>query len=105
MGNKSHSWIDGSLYPDVDPPSEVCSLADRIDFLARLCSAWDFGILPRSETIAEVRRAEWREAVDECRLLTSPTYHLLREWHGLDHLPYLGQQLPYIRDDPNLEYV
>jgi chromosome condensin MukBEF complex kleisin-like MukF subunit len=105
MGNKSHSWIDSSLYPDVDPPSELCSLADRIDFLARLCSAWDFGILPRGETIAEVRRAEWREAVDECRLLTSPTYHLLREWHGLERLPYLGQQLPYIRDDPNLDYV
>jgi chromosome condensin MukBEF complex kleisin-like MukF subunit len=101
----SPSWIDGTLYPDVEPPNELSNLADRIDFLARLCSAWDFGLLPQEDTIAEVRRDEWREAVNLCRLLTSPTYHLLREWHGLERLPHLGHQLPYIRDDPNLEYV
>lgn len=83
MSKGCPSWIDGTLYHDVDPPTELCNLADRIDFLARLCSAWDFGLLPREDTIAEVRRDEWREAVEECRLLTSPTYHLLREWHGL----------------------
>ncbi|MDO9130086.1 MAG: hypothetical protein Q7U34_09490 [Anaerolineales bacterium] len=43
--------------------------------------------------------------MDECRLLTSPSYHLLRKWHGLEELPYLGQELAYIRDDPNLAYV
>jgi hypothetical protein len=80
-------------------------LADRVDFIARLCSAWDFGLLPRAATVEEVRRPAWREAVDACRLLTSPTYHLLRSWHGLPLLPYLGQQLAYIRDDPNLAYV
>jgi len=105
MSKKDHTWIDGTLYPDVDPPDELCNLADRIDFLARLCPAWDFGLLPRAETISEIRRAEWREAVDMCRLLTSPTYHLLREWHGLERLPYLSQQLAYICDDPNLKYV
>jgi hypothetical protein len=36
---------------------------------------------------------------------TSPAYHLLRNWHGLETLPYLGQQLAYIRDDPNLAYI
>jgi len=55
--------------------------------------------------VAEIRRAEWREAVDACRLLTSPAYHLLRHWHGLAPLPYLGQKLAYIRDDPNLAHV
>jgi hypothetical protein len=30
---------------------------------------------------------------------------LLRKWHGLEELPYLGQELAYIRDDPNLAYV
>jgi len=55
--------------------------------------------------VAEVRRPEWREAVEACQLLTSPAYHLLRRWHGLPTLPYLGQQLAYIRDDPHLEYV
>jgi hypothetical protein len=30
---------------------------------------------------------------------------VVRSWHGLPTLPYLGQQLAYIRDDPNLEFV
>lgn len=97
--------IDGSLYPDTDPPRSLQSLEDRIDFLARLCSAWDFGLLPHVNVVDEIRRPEWREAVDACRLLTSPVYHLLRKWHDLPALPYLGQQLAYIRDDPNLQYI
>ena len=99
------SWIDGTLYPDREAPSELQTLADQIDFVARLCAAWDFGLLPDGTTIAEIRRPEWREAVDACRLLTSPAYHLVRSWHELPTLPYLGQQLAYIRDDPNLEYI
>ncbi|MBM4045337.1 MAG: hypothetical protein FJ279_09500 [Planctomycetes bacterium] len=101
----ANDWIDGALYPDTDVPAEVTTLGDRVDFLARLCAAWDFGILPHPETVAEIRRAEWRDPVDACRLITSPAYHLLRDWHGLPPLPYLGQQLAYIRDDPNLAYV
>ena len=98
-------WLDGSLYPECEPPDHLEGIADRIDFLARLCAAWDFGILPEPQTIAEIRKANWRDAVDHCRLLTSPTYHLLREWHGLPPLPYLGQKLAYILEDPNLEHV
>lgn len=98
-------WIDGALYPDTEPPAALNSLAERVDFLVRLCSAWDFGLLPNPESVAEIRRTEWRPAVEACRLLTSPTYHLLRRWHGLPSLPYLGQQLAYIRDDPSLAYV
>lgn len=99
------SWIDGALYPDIDPPSAISSLKEQLDFVARVCAAWDFGILPKQETIDEIRRPAWREAVDQCRLLTSPAYHLLRRWHNLPSLPYLGQQLAYIRDDPNLIHV
>lgn len=98
-------WIDGALYPDAEPPTALHSLVERVDFVARLCAAWDFGLLPDPAVVAEIRRPEWREAVDACRLLTSPVYHLLRRWHGLEPLPYLGQQLAYIRDDPNLAYV
>lgn len=104
MSQKS-SWIDGALYPDVEPPDELYTLSTRVDFLARLCAAWDFGILPDIDAIKEIRKPAWREAVDECRLLTSPAYHLLRRWHQLPELPYLGRQLAYIRDDPNLAYV
>jgi hypothetical protein len=43
--------------------------------------------------------------VDRCRLLTSPAYHLLCQWRQLPPLPYLGQQLAYIRDEPSLDHV
>ena len=96
------AWLDGTLYPDVEVPDTLDTLSDRVDFLARLCSAWDFGLLPVKETITEIRRLDWCPAVDACRLLTSPSYHLLRRWHGLPTLPYLGQQIALIRDDPCL---
>ncbi|HEV3074454.1 MAG TPA: hypothetical protein VHB47_08565 [Thermoanaerobaculia bacterium] len=99
------SWIDGSLYPDRDVPATIDSLAERVDFIVRLCGAWDFGVLPSRETITEIRRSDWREAVDAARLFTSPSYHLVRLWHGLPSQPYLGQQLAYIRDDPSLDFV
>lgn len=102
---KARPWLDATLYPDGPVPALPLSPAERCDFLARLCSAWDFGVLPLPETLAEVRRQDWRATVDECRVLTSPAYHLLRRWHDLPPLPYLGQQLAYIRDDPELQHV
>lgn len=99
------SWIDGALYPDTEVPESIDTLDERVDFLARLCGAWDFGVLPEEASITEIRRPSWRQAVDACQLLTSPTYHLVREWHGLPSVPYLGQDLPYIRDDPNLAFI
>jgi hypothetical protein len=98
-------WIDGTLYPDREPPAAIVDLADQVDFLARLCAAWDFGRLPDTRVVAEIRHPAWREAVEACRLLTSPTYHLLRSWHGLPPCPYLGQRIAYIADDPNLAHV
>ena len=101
----SPAWLDGTLYPDVDPPERVGDLGARVDLLARLCAAWDFGVLPEAATVAQIGRAEWREAVDACQLLTSPSYHLVRSWHGLPEAPYLGQRLDYIARDPSLEHV
>ncbi len=97
--------IDGALYPDRDVPLQIDTLGDRVDFLARLCSAWDFGRLPDRETVEEIRRPTWREAVDATRLLTSPAYHLLRFWHGLPRERDLGRRVSEIRDDPNLEHI
>lgn len=99
------NWLDGSLYPDVEVPTMLETLSDKVDFIARLCSAWDFGLLPNLETVAEIRKSDWKEAVEACNLLTSPAYHLLRHWHGLAVLEYLGQQIAYIRDDPCLMQV
>lgn len=99
------SWLDGALYPDGNVPDTVPSLAERVDFLARLCAAWDFGMLPNTNTVTEIRKEDWAPAVDACRLLTSPAYHLLRRWHGLEPLTFLGQQIAIIRDDPYLAQV
>ena len=99
------SWIDGNLYPDRNAPDSLEGLDERVDFLARLCGAWDFGVLPREETVVIIREDSWRQAVDSCRLLTSPAYHLLRRWHGLPKVPYLGQSLGHIREDPSLASV
>lgn len=98
-------WLDGSLYPDTKPPEKLETLSERVDFIARLCAAWDFGRLPDKATVVEIRREGWKPVVDSCRLLTSPSYHLLRRWHGLPRLEYLGQQIAYIRDDPCLVQV
>jgi hypothetical protein len=99
------NWLDGSLYPDTNVPNTLDTLADRIDFIARLCSAWDFGILPTTDTVSEIRRDDWTPAVQACRLLTSPAYHLLRRWHHLSPVPYLGQKIPLILEDPCLSQV
>jgi len=99
------SWLDGALYPDTSVPDTLATLAERVDFLARLCAAWDFGLLPDEVTITEIRQEAWRPAVEACRFLTSPAYHLLRRWHGLPALPYLGQRIASIRDDPCLARV
>lgn len=100
------TWqIDGALYPDVEPPDRLATLDDQIDFIARLCAAWDFGLLPEWDTFVEIRREPWKPAVEACRLLTSPTYHLLRRSHRLPPLPFLGSIPAYIREDPNLAFV
>ncbi len=97
--------VDGALYPDRTPPAALVSVEDRVDYLTRLCAAWDFGSLPDGRTVEEIRKPDWKRAVEATLLLTSPAYHLLRSWHGLATKPYLGRELAYIRDDPNLEHV
>ncbi len=96
---------DGTLYPDREPPTALHTPAERVDFPVRLCAAWDFGPLPERGTVAEVRKPEWRKAVDARRLPTSPAYHPLRNRHNLPPLSYPGQRLAYSRDDPNLAYA
>ncbi|MDD5483350.1 MAG: hypothetical protein PHP98_06835 [Kiritimatiellae bacterium] len=97
--------IEGALYPDQNPPASLKALADRVDFLARMCAAWDFGILPDEKVVREITTPGWRKAVEACELLTSPSYHLLREWQGLPSKPFLGQTSPEIVNDPNLVHV
>jgi hypothetical protein len=103
--NKPQKWIDGSLYPEQDVPQAITTLADKIDFLVRVCAAWDFGLPPNSATWSEILKDDWREAAAETRLLTSCAYHVLRELHHLQPAPYLGPSFPQILNDPYLEFV
>lgn len=41
--------IKGALYPDQGALEALEFLEERINFLACLCSAWDFGLLPDVE--------------------------------------------------------
>lgn len=98
-------WFDASLYPDEENPRRPSTQGERIDYVARVCAAWDFGILPDMETVDELARPAWRQAVDDCRMLTACSYHLLRRMHGLPQVPYLGPIPAYVRDDPSLQHV
>jgi len=97
--------IDGALYPDREPPTELTTLVDRVNCLSRWRAGWDFGRLPDPETIEATRQPGWTEVVRATNLPTSPAYHLLRAWHGPPEAPYPGDTPAYIRDDPSLDYA
>lgn len=43
--------LDYSVYPDIeDLPQTLHSPEDKADYVARICHAWDFGIVPTLET-------------------------------------------------------
>lgn len=68
--------MDGSVYPDREPPQEFTCDEDRADFVHRICSAWDFGIPPLRETFDLF--AGWRDVFDRFPILNSPAYHAFR---------------------------
>jgi hypothetical protein len=73
--------IDYSVYPDLDlPPTELTAPADRADYVHRICAAWDFGIVPDSQTFDLF--SGWRDVFDRYPLPASPSYHAFRSWFG-----------------------
>ena len=98
-------WIDGSLYPEQPVPKKITTLPEKIDFLVRMCAAWDFGLPPRTHTLKEVLKDDWKVVVDEAQFLTSCAYHLVRELHNLPEALYMGPSFPDILNDPFLECV
>lgn len=36
--------IGRSVYPDVEPPATLQCLADRADYMQRICAAFGFGV-------------------------------------------------------------
>jgi hypothetical protein len=72
--------LDGSVYPDVDPPDELVTMEQKADYLHRIVGAFDFGIPPDRSTIRLL--AGWREVFDQHPLPGSPGYHALRRYFG-----------------------
>jgi hypothetical protein len=73
--------LDHSVYPDLDhPPDELLTAEDKADYVARVCGAWDFDIVPTRETFALL--SEWREVFDKFPLPHSPAYAAFRTIFG-----------------------
>jgi len=80
-------YIDHSVYPDLDvPPDDLPTDFDKADYLHRICSAADFGVLPDPHTFDLLR--DWKQIFDAFPVLTSPTYHALRQRFGWNPLPW-----------------
>ena len=57
------SQLDLTVYPDLDsPPTELVEPGERADYVHRICSAWDFGIVPERRTFDLFRG--WRTTFD-----------------------------------------
>ena len=73
--------LDYSLYPDVaDPPQALTTDPDKADYIARVCGAWDFGIVPTIETFELLR--SWRAIFDRFPITGSPSYTAFRMLYG-----------------------
>jgi len=77
--------LDRSVYPDVVPPATLVTDGDRADYLARICGAWDFGVVPTWDTINAF--AQWRDVFDRFPLPTSPAYAALRSLFRWPRVP------------------
>ena len=45
--------LDHSVYPDLDsPPEDLITAEDRADYVQRVCSHWDYGLVPEPDTVA-----------------------------------------------------
>ena len=78
--------IDGSVYPDLDEPLTVLTTPEeQADYVARICGAWDFGIMPEQETFQLFRG--WRAVFDRFPLMHSPAYAAFRDLFGWPPIP------------------
>jgi len=78
--------LDGSVYPDLDEaPDTLDSDEDKADYVARVCRAWDFGIIPTPATFTLF--AGWRAVFDRFPLRHSPAYGTFRLTSGWPVFP------------------
>lgn len=72
--------LDASVYPDREPPASFDGDEERADYVARICGAWDFGVLPDEATFELF--AQWRDCFDRFPIEGSPAYHAFRQIFG-----------------------
>lgn len=93
--------LDHSVYPDLDRPpladSELDTPEAKADYVQRICSQWDYGILPSQESFTLFAR--WREIFDRFPLSHSAAYHTFRFLFGWNPLPGRALRAGYQIDD------
>lgn len=73
--------LDYSLFPDVaELPETLPTDGDKADYVARVCGAWDFGLVPSIETFQLLRT--WPHIFDHFRITGSPSYVAFRTLYG-----------------------
>jgi len=78
----TREMIDYSVYPDVAELVEPRTIEERADYIARICGAWDFGLIPTPQTFQLFNTPPWREAFDRFPLRYSPAYAAFRTRFG-----------------------
>jgi hypothetical protein len=74
-------FLDYSVYPDLEQlPDTLDSPEQKADYLARVCGAWDFGIVPTAETFALFQ--DWETIFEQFPRLSSPAYAAFRASFG-----------------------
>jgi hypothetical protein len=103
--------LDHAVYPDLDsPPDHLTTLADRADYLQRICAQWDYGIVPEPQTFRLL--SQWKAVFDAFPLRHSAAYHTFRMIFGWKHLAghtlratYEIYDLQEGRTDPCLHWI
>lgn len=90
--------IDHSVYPDLDaPPRTLETAEEQADYIHRVCSQWDYGIIPEPETFALLR--QWKEVFDHFPVSHSAAYHTFRFLFGWTPVPGRCLRASYQLDD------
>lgn len=92
--------LDHSVYPDLDdPPTELTTDEAKADYVHRICSHWDYGIVPDPETFELFR--QWKPIFDRFPIAHSPAYHTFRAWFGWEPVPARLMRATYELHDLN----
>lgn len=75
-------WIDKAMYPDVVGEIPMETEYDQADYVHRVCTAWDWGIPPRPETLALL--SQWRHIFEKFPVPDSPSFMALKAAYGWD---------------------